>query len=162
MITIWPVGRNGDGDRELKIVACGGEALGGGELIAKSEPMCREQGTEEHDDKVHDQRSGDTDNGHDLMDNPRSLRSKEDQDGEEQANQGPRTRPLDEDIVVPLRPSDGAKSEAGDNGSAEWDAEEDSDALRDGRVRHVDVVLRVTNDSDEEYRERGEEDHLKQ
>ena len=76
-----------DGDCKLKVVAGSREALGGGQLVAEAQLVGDEQCEEENGPKVHDQRSGDPNDRNYLMNDPMSLRSEENENSEEEANQ---------------------------------------------------------------------------
>lgn len=157
------VGGHGDGNRQLKVVARGREALGDGEAVAEAQAPGREQRGEEDEREVDDQRRGHAHDRHDLAHDLRALRGEQHEDGEEQADQGPGRHEADEVGLVALGTDEREQRQAGDDGSAEGDAEEDADRGGDGRVRDGDEAAAVgVEDADEEERERGEQDDLQQ
>ena len=93
--------KRGDGNRDgqFEIVAGGGETLRGGQLVSEAELVGDEQGEEEDDREIDEQRRRDSDHGHDLMHHLMSLRGKEYQDGEQEADQGPWVQPFEEGLV---------------------------------------------------------------
>ncbi len=122
--------------------------------------MGHEQGEEENHAEIDNQRRRNPDDRYDLMDHLTALRGKQDEDGEEQPDQGPRRRPFEECLVVPGRTDELAESEPGYDGGAEGYTEEDGNAGRDGRVGNGGAGMGAADDFEEEDGEGGEENHL--
>ena len=95
------------------------------------------------------------------MDDLVALGSEEDKDCKKKADQGPRTRPLDEYLCVPLVARYFPEHKPSDNRSTEGDAEKDRNALGDNAVRYRANIVIAADDSDEQYGEWCIEDHLK-
>ena len=160
LIAVGAVGGDGYGDGKLKVVAGGGEALGAAKTVAKAEAMDDEERDEEDEGKVDDQGCADADDRHYLVHDPLALRREEDEDGEDEPNQRQRADDLDKDAVVPAGAGQLSDGEAGDDGRAQGNSQEDSDALGHGRVVDGDRPGRTADYSQVEDRERRKEDHL--
>ena len=123
--------------------------------------MRHEQGGEEDDGEIDNERRGHPHHGDDLVHDAVALGREEDEDGEEEADERPRGQVFEENGVVPVRARPFSNRKAGDDGGAEGDAEEDGHARRDGRIRHIDpVAAAAANDGDEKDRQRRIEHHL--
>ncbi len=126
LIRLRPVRRHGHRNRQLKVVARGGEALRDGEAVPEPHAARHGQRGQEDDGKVHDQRGGHAHDRHDLPHHLPALRGEQHEDGEEQADQGPRGREAEEAGVVALRAEEGQEYQAGEDRRAERDAQEDA------------------------------------
>ena len=93
---------------------------------------------------------------HDLV----ALASEQHQDCVEQADKRPGGDVFEKLSVVPLGARKPANSEAGDDCSAKWDAEEGGDADRNGGVGDCDCRGRVADDVDEKDGQGRIEHHL--
>ena len=67
-----------------------------------------------------------------------ALGREENQDGEEETNEGPGCGESQEDVIVELFARDFEKGEAGENGSSERDAKEDTYTGCNCGVRYAD------------------------
>ena len=89
LVAIGAKRSDGNGDGQLEVVAGRRETLRGGQLVSEAKPMGDEQGGEEDDGEIDNQRRCDPEHGYDLVHHPVSLGGEEHQDGEEKADQGP-------------------------------------------------------------------------
>ena len=103
MIAVDAKRGDGDGDGEFKVVTRGRETLGADELVTQVESTGQHDGEEEDQGKVEDQRSGDPEDGDDLMDDSMALGGEEDEDGEDQAEERQGVDPFEESRLVPCR-----------------------------------------------------------
>lgn len=125
--------------------------------------MRHEQGEEEHDCEIDDQRSGDPYHGDDLMHNAVALGCEEDEDREEEADQGPRTQILQKGTIIPLRPSDFPNRQPRNDSRAERNAQKHRHARGNRPIRHPAhplIAAPPSNHLDEENRQRRVKHHL--
>lgn len=162
LIALSPKRRHRHRNRQFEIITRGREALRRRQLVSETQLMRHEQSEEKHDAEVNDQRGGDSDHGNNLVHDAVALGGEEDEDGKEEADQGPRTEVFQENGIVPPRADELSDCESSDNSSHERYTEEDRHARRDGRVRHTLRCRRTaaTDDADEEDSQRRIEDHL--
>lgn len=160
LVTIRPKRRNSNRNGQLKVIACCSKALCRRQLVPKAQFMRDKECGKKNNNEVNNKRSSNTHNRHNLMHHSMTLRSKKHQDSEQQANQGPRADPFQENLVIPPRTGNPAKDEAGEDCSAKWDSKEYCNARGGGGIFKVDWV--ATDNVDEEDSHGGEEDHLEE
>lgn len=150
---------NDNRNRQLEIVARGREALRTGDFVAEPEAAAQHHGDGEDNREVNDQRRTHAKNRSNLLDDVSTLGGKEDDDGEDEADQRPGRDEADEVKLVLALPQQRAQTQPCDHGRREWDPQEDGHALSDQSITHDCRVL-VTDDSDVKQRERGEQHDL--
>ena len=96
------VGGDGDGDREFEVVARGRERQRGGALIAQAEHGAEKVAAAPHDGEVRQQRQRDARDVQGSAGDLITLQRKQNDDGEQQAVQSPRTDPRQERGLVPV------------------------------------------------------------
>ena len=148
MVTICAKRGNGNSDRNFGIIACGREALGGGYLITKTKLVCNDQGEEKYNSKVYNQWSGDRDDGRCLMNDLMSLRSEKDEDSKE-TDQRPRSRRLQEYLIITGGTNELAKGETGNNSCSKRYNKEDRNASCYRCIRDRDTGIGVADKFDE-------------
>lgn len=78
------------------------------------------KGDHEDEEEVDDEGRGYPHDRHDRLDDMAALRGEEDEDGVEEADEGPWRRPFEKDVVVPAGADQTSDDTPGDNGGAEW------------------------------------------
>ena len=86
LAAIRPVYRHHDGNRKFKIVTRSRERLRAAGLVLEAELLARERRGSEDDEEVYDQRSADSENRGDGVDDFFALGREEDDDGVEEAD----------------------------------------------------------------------------
>lgn len=89
-----------DRNRQFEIITRGREALRTRDFIAEAEAAAEDHGDSEDNGEVDDQGRADAEDGGDLRDDMTSLRSEEDDDGKDEADQRPRRDQSDEVKLV--------------------------------------------------------------
>ncbi len=158
LIAVGTEGRHGDGNGQLEVVAGRREALSGRQLVAEPQALRDDECEKENDDEIHNQGSSDPDDRDNLMDDPFSLRCKQDQNGVEKAQERPGGDAFEKFLLVPGS-VDRSEDEARGDGSSERYAEEDADAPSDNRVGNLRRAT-VADDVDEEDGQGCIQDHL--
>ena len=161
LIAIGAVRCDCNGNCKLKVVARPGEALRCRKLVAESEFIGDQQRQEEDCNKVYNQGRSDTDYRDNLVDDLVTLRSKQDEDGIQQPDQGPWRRPLQKGVVIPGSADEPPQDQSCNDSGAERDSEEDCDACCNPGVGHRDVARGVADDLYEEDSKRCIQHHLK-
>ena len=160
LVTLRTVGCHRNGNGKLKIIARCRKSLRRAQFIPEPSPTREPEGQEEDDDEIDEQRCRHTDDGDNLVDDLATLRGEEDNDGVEEADEGPGRQILQEHIGVPVVAGDGPEREARGKSGAQRNAEEDGHARGNHGVRYVQSARLAADDADEEDGHGRKEDHL--